>query len=104
MSSVAEKVVTAIASGKLDSSLHIIRAALVQRMQSIDQIKAASLQVGDRVVFNHRVKPRYLRGVRGKIVSVDHNTEFSFRVDIHRKLNRYGPIVGATSGIIDKEE
>lgn len=67
-----------IAAGELDAHLTPIADAIHARMdllETIDSAKAlAMLNVGDRVRFNHRTRPQYLRGVEGVVIELDQHT------------------------------
>ena len=45
------------------------------------------LSVGDRVRFNHRTRPQYLRGVEGVVIELDSRTA---TVCVHQSIGRFG--------------
>lgn len=67
-----------IAAGELDAHLIAISDAIHARLDllhTIDSAKAlAMLNVGDRVRFNHKTRPQYLRGAQGIVIAVDDRT------------------------------
>jgi hypothetical protein len=79
-----------IAAGALDEHLTAIADAIHARLdllETIDSAKAiAMLNVGDRVRFNRRTKPQYLRGVEGVIIELDHHTA---TVCVHQPIGRF---------------
>jgi hypothetical protein len=67
-----------IAAGALDDHLVAVADAVRARLellQTIDSAKALSmLNVGDHVRINRHASPRYLQGVLGVVIAVDHHT------------------------------
>jgi hypothetical protein len=67
-----------IAAGELDPHLTAIADAIHARqdlLHTINSAKAlATLNVGDRVRFNHDTRPQYLRGAEGIVVALDPRT------------------------------
>ncbi len=63
-----------IAAGALDEHLMSIADAIHARLQLLETVNSAKalamLNVGDRVRFNHRTKPQYLRGVQGVVIEL----------------------------------
>lgn len=66
--SLSAKLTTAIISGKLDKALPIISAAIASRKRTLVEIRAASIDVGDTVVFCHNGKPDYLKGAKAEVI------------------------------------
>jgi len=79
-----------IAAGALDEHLTAIAEAIHARLdllETIDSAKAiAMLNVGDRVRFNRRTKPQYLRGIEGVIIELDYHTA---TVCVHQPIGRF---------------
>jgi hypothetical protein len=66
----------AIADGELDDHLTAVAEAVHARQHLLHAVRSATalgtLCVGDRVRINHAVSPRYLIGLQGTIIDVDH--------------------------------
>ena len=79
-----------IAAGALDAHLHAIADAIGARIDLLDTVNSAKamamLNVGDRVRFNHHIRPQYLRGVEGVIIELDRD---SASVCVHRPVGRF---------------
>ncbi|MGA2926272.1 MAG: hypothetical protein ABSG43_09805 [Solirubrobacteraceae bacterium] len=79
-----------IAAGELDPHLTAIADAIDARVELLETIKSAkalaTLNIGDRVRFNHHTRPQYLRGVEGVIIELDNRTA---TVCIHQPLGRF---------------
>ncbi|MDQ3678235.1 MAG: hypothetical protein M3401_15800 [Actinomycetota bacterium] len=79
-----------IADGELDHSLHALADAIHARLHLLHTVHAANalaqLCVGDEVRINHTVKPRYLHGVRGRIIDID---DRDVTVCLHRPIGRF---------------
>lgn len=97
-SDTAAKVVKAIVNGRFDSQLERFNAAITRRQQALVQIKAATFEVGDRVVVNQRIKPRYLYGAEGTIIGTRGER---FAVDLDRPRRRYWKNIGFLPVSID---
>lgn len=80
----------AIADGELDHSLHALADAVHARLHLLHTVQAANtlaqLCIGDEVRINHTVKPRYLHGVRGRIIDID---DRDVTVCLHRPIGRF---------------
>jgi hypothetical protein len=80
-----------IAAGALDAHLTAIADAINARLdllETIDSAKAlAMLNVGDRVRFNYRTRPQYLRGVESVVIELDPH---SATVRVHHAIGRFG--------------
>ncbi|MGO9247310.1 MAG: hypothetical protein ACLP7W_01785 [Solirubrobacteraceae bacterium] len=79
-----------IAAGALDQHLMPIADAIHARLQLLETVNStkalAMLSVGDRVRFNHRTKPQYLRGVHGVVIEIEHDTA---TVCVHEPIGRF---------------
>ena len=79
-----------IAAGELDPYLIAIADAIYARQELLETISSAKalamLNVGDRVRFNHRTRPQYLRGVEGVVIELDQHTA---TVCIHQPVGRF---------------
>jgi hypothetical protein len=79
-----------IAAGALDPHLVAIAQAVRARhelLQTVSSAKALEmLNLGDRVRINHHASPRYLHGVHGVVVELDHHTAV---VCVHRPIGRF---------------
>ncbi|MCA1701148.1 MAG: hypothetical protein LC790_20520 [Actinobacteria bacterium] len=68
----------AIANGELDEHLSALADAVHARHHLLHTVKAATalaaLCVGDEVRINHTVTPKYLHGVRGRVIDLDEDT------------------------------
>jgi hypothetical protein len=66
----------AIAAGDLDDHLDVLAAANGARRELMHTVRSAtrlmSLCEGDLVRINQRISPRYLAGLHGTVVEVDH--------------------------------
>lgn len=80
-----------IAAGELDPHLTAIADAIHARQELLETVNSAKalamLNVGDRVRFNHRTRPQYLRGVEGVVIELDQRTA---TVCIHQPIGRFG--------------
>jgi hypothetical protein len=85
-----EPLLDQIVAGALDAHLTAIAEAIRARfdlLQTADSAKAlAQLAVGDRVQINQRARPRYLHGIRGRVVRLDGQ---SATVCVHRPVGRF---------------
>jgi hypothetical protein len=81
----------AIAAGELDEHLVAIADAVHARRELLHTVSSAralaELCVGDAVMFNHRVRPRYLEHEVALITAVD---ERSVTVRLRRSVGRFG--------------
>jgi hypothetical protein len=81
----------AIAAGDLDEHLVGIADAVQARRELLRTVAAATalarLCVGDDVMFNHQVRPRYLVHEAATVVEVD---ERSIAVRLWRPVGRFG--------------
>ncbi|MGH2840354.1 MAG: hypothetical protein ACRDKY_05975 [Solirubrobacteraceae bacterium] len=79
-----------IADGALDPHLVAIADAAHARLDLLETISAAkalaTLNVGDRVRFNHHTRPQYLRGVEGVVIELDRHTA---TVCVHGPIGRF---------------
>ena len=79
-----------IAAGELDAHLTAIADAIHARLDLLETINSAKalamLNVGDRVRFNHRTRPQYLRGVEGVVIELDQHTA---TVCVHGPVGRF---------------
>ena len=79
-----------IAAGELDPYLTAIADAIYARQELLETVSSAKalamLNVGDRVRFNHRTRPQYLRGVEGVVIELDQHTA---TVCIHQPVGRF---------------
>ena len=66
----------AIAAGDLDGHLEALAAAIGARRKLLHTVRSAtrlmSLCEGDLVRINGRISPRYLAGLHGTVIDVDH--------------------------------
>jgi hypothetical protein len=79
-----------IAAGALDSHLAAIADAVRARYELLHTVTShkalAMLNVGDRVQINRHASPRYLHGIHGVVVELDHHTAV---VRVHRPIGRF---------------
>ena len=79
-----------IAAGELDPYLTAIADAIYARQELLETVSSAKalamLNVGDRVRFNRRTRPQYLRGVEGVVIELDQHTA---TVCIHQPVGRF---------------
>jgi hypothetical protein len=79
-----------IAGGVLDQHLTAISEAVHARHELLETINShkalAMLNVGDRVRINHHATPRYLHGIHGVVIELDHHTA---TVCMHRPVGRF---------------
>jgi hypothetical protein len=105
--SVATKIVAAIAAGRFDDYLEVISASIAARRRAIVETMVMSLKVNDVVKFDHRSKPKYLRGARAKIVSLQFGEKYPVTVELldHRSARyRRGILINCTGGQLEKEK
>jgi hypothetical protein len=80
----------AIAAGDLDDHLDALAAAVGARQALLHTIHSAtrlmSLCEGDLVRINRRISPRYLAGLYGTVVEVDHGAA---TVQLEREVGRF---------------
>jgi hypothetical protein len=80
----------AIAAGELDASLVAIADAIDARRELLRTVAAATalaeLRVGDYVMFNHKVRPRYLTHKAATVVEID---DRSVVVRLWRPVGRF---------------
>ncbi len=80
----------AIAAGDLDDHLDALAAAIGARRELLHTVRSAmrlmSLCEGDLVRINQRISPRYLAGLHGTVVEVDHATA---TVRLQRPVGRF---------------
>lgn len=91
----------AIADGSLDAH----RDAIYERFRRRDSMqrmeKVAAFAPGDTVVFNDKVRPAYLKGVKATVVKVN-QTSVSVRIDNPLQAGRYGGITKCPVNLVDK--
>lgn len=79
-----------IAAGELDHSLHALADAVDARIHLLHTVAHANalsqLCVGDEVRINQTVKPRYLRGVHGRIIDIQGH---DVTLCLHRPVGRF---------------
>ena len=84
----ADTLLDQIAAGDLDAHLTPIAEAIRARfdlLQTVNSAKAlAQLTIGDRVRINHHATPRYLHGITGTIVHLDHKPQRSASTSLGR--------------------
>src|SRR3954465_12863551 len=72
----ARPLLDAIAAGDLDDHLDALAAAVGARRELLHTVRSVtrlmSLCEGDLVRINQRISPRYLAGLHGTVVDVDH--------------------------------
>lgn len=80
----------AIAAGELDDHLTALGDAIQARHHLVHTVRAATalaqLCIGDEVRINHTVKPRYLHGVRGRVIDLDDQCA---TICLHRPIGRF---------------
>lgn len=80
----------AIAAGELDEHLSALADAVHARHRLAHTVRSqtalAALCVGDDVRINHTISPRYLHGLRGRIVEIDDERA---TVCLHRPVGRF---------------
>lgn len=59
-----------IENGDHDGDLAVLKAAVRDRVRYLGSQNRQAIQVGDVVVFNDTVSPKYLRGVKATVVGV----------------------------------
>ncbi|MCA1680957.1 MAG: hypothetical protein LC777_19460 [Actinobacteria bacterium] len=80
----------AIADGELDEHLTALSDAVDARRHLLHTVHSATalaaLCVGDQVRINHTISPRYLHGLKGKIIDLDDERA---TVCLHRPVGRF---------------
>lgn len=79
-------IVGMILVGEADDELDRIGEAVRTRRKQLELVRAASLRVGDRVKIGGHIRPQYLRGVTGEVVSFG-GDKISVRVDEAYRYN-----------------
>src|SRR3954465_4295775 len=86
----------AIASGDLDDHLDALAAAVGARPELLHTVRSVtrlmSVWEGDLVRINQRISPRYLAGLHGTVVDVDHAAA---TVQLARPVGRFAQRPGA---------
>ena len=91
---------TAIYGGEVDTELDEITDAIQGRKEMLNNAKARTLNVGDRIRFNNSVRPRYLAGSEG-VVTGWKRTKIQIRPD--DALGRFhGGDINCPVSILDK--
>jgi hypothetical protein len=76
MDAAQRSLLDAIAAGDLDDYLDALAAAIGARRELLHTVRSAtrlmSLCEGDLVRINQRISPRYLAGLYGTVVELDH--------------------------------
>lgn len=104
--SLTTKLVAAIAAGRLDNELGVISATIAARNRALVETKKGKMKEGDTVVFNHRVRPKYLYGTRAKILARAVG-KYDFLVELLDHTGgkfAQGKQVRVTAGLIDRLE
>jgi hypothetical protein len=91
MSTEAERsLLDVIAAGELDDHLDALAAAIGARQALLHTVHSATrlmtLCEGDVVRINQRISPRYLAGLYGTVVEVDHGAA---RIQLEREVGRF---------------
>ncbi len=80
----------AIAAGELDDHLDALAAAVGARRELLHTVRSAtrlmSLCEGDIVRINQRISPRYLAGLHGTVIDVDHGAA---TIQLERPVGRF---------------
>ena len=80
----------AIAAGELDDHLDALAAAVGARRELLHTVRSAtrlmSLCEGDLVRINQRISPRYLAGLHGTVIDVDHAAA---TIELERPVGRF---------------
>jgi hypothetical protein len=80
----------AIAAGDLDDHLDALAAAIAARRELLHTVRSAtrlmSLCEGDVVRINQRISPRYLAGLYGTVIDVDHAAA---TIQLQRPVGRF---------------
>lgn len=80
----------AIANGQLDDHLTALADAVHARHHLLHTVQAATalaaLCIGDEVRINHTITPKYLHGIRGRIIDLHDDTA---TVCLHRPVGRF---------------
>lgn len=69
-----QEVVGGIFTGEFDDELNDIVAAINSRRDTISRNKVKSISVGDVVIFNSSIRPKYLEGKEAKVTKVNRKT------------------------------
>lgn len=96
-----DRIVSAILDGEADGEEQRIYDALKTRHKVVDQHKAATFRAGDRVKFNDRTRPVYLRGMIGTVESISSSTA-SVLLDESAGRFRAGVSIRTSLSLIDK--
>ena len=69
-----DEIISCIIDGFVDNSLDGITAAIKSRREAINSKKLFSIVVGDTVKINSLCRPKYLRGLRGRVTGINQKT------------------------------
>lgn len=93
----------AIADGELDHSLNALADAVHARLHLLHTVQAANalaqLCIGNEVRINHTVKPRYLHGVRGRVIDIQGH---DVTVCLHRPVGRFTGHIRCSALALDR--
>jgi hypothetical protein len=85
-----QEIVAAILNGEADDGEDAIFSALKQRAKIKAQILGAALSIGDKVRFNDRVSPKYLRGVTATVTAKPSGSRVGIEIDNPALGGRFG--------------
>jgi hypothetical protein len=96
----SEDLAMAIMSGQYDADLDTLTNVIRERRKQQEQVKGMFLRPGDRVCFNDKVRPKYLRGAQATVVKVNKTRAV---IQLDDKTGRFGTgNTNAPFAIIDK--
>lgn len=89
-----------ILRGNQDENLEQIGDAIRDRVSYLSRMKTLSFNIGDEVVFNSKVRPRYLEGVAG-IVKSFKTKNIVVEIQDGQYVGRFGRLITTPPGLID---
>ena len=102
-----DKVIRAIVSGRCDPWLDDLISAAVERAKYLRQREAYArlrkMKVGDTVKIVGNIKPKYLAGQTGKVLSLNDTRRRGFpmvEVDLGKSIRRYSPIISVPASCL----
>jgi hypothetical protein len=99
--SVPQPLVEAILNGRFDGQLDQLTNLIQRRKELVGQQLLLALNAGDRVRFNLRTRPKYLRGVGGTVHHVEGDKAF---ITLSRSVGRYreGSVIGTPAVLLER--
>lgn len=93
----------AIMDGKFDDQLDQLTSLVQRRRELVGQQLLVGLSPGDRVRFNARTRPQYLRGYVGIVQRVSGDRAYVV-LEVNRKVGRFsaGAPIGTSAVLLER--